>query len=324
LVVGGNAAWGSGELYPDDTTKEENAFVGGSFNGASYLEARITANDTTQGGNLDADFESARAYYTSISQNLALEADNVVATIQWSGLFLTCADASATSYAVTVDGDTFAQISWYSVDNCNPSATWVFNVGGTDQVSFVGGSFPGVAEIVLYNILGSGRDIFVESGVIGNILAPNHYYSQIGGNTLGIVIAGDVLTIKSASMPFCSDFQNYGIDTFSSDAIAAGSNSINVVSLNAFNDGDQVTVGDGDTVTISELQIVDGQPVLVVDPAVGGDYPSNTNIHVTVNGNATRTIPNPTIITTPAGSSSENSAVVISAAAFVLLIALFA
>jgi choice-of-anchor A domain-containing protein len=311
LVVGHNANWASGELFPDDQVKQENAFVGETFTGASYLAARVTETITTLGHNLDADFESARSYYSSISDNFNLETPNVVTSVQYSAIFFTCNSDVATRYIASVGASTFGQTTWYSVENCNPDASWVINVqdDGSDVV-FQGDNFPGIAERVLYNIRGS-RTVHIGSGVAGNILAPHCTVSQTGGVTLGLLIAGDISAALSTLNPFCNDFRPYGITTRSAEGVSAGDTEIPVASFSALIAGDSISIG-SETTTITARQTVDGQDVLIVDPALTGDHASGSTIATTVTDTSAPRVPDTVeIITTPQSSASAVFASVI-------------
>jgi len=278
------------------------------------LASRMIGNISTLGHSLDNDFENARSYYTALSQNFALETDNVAASVQWGGLFLDCTGATETdvhsglpSYIVTVDADMVSSTTWWSMNNC-ADGVWIINIGGTDDVSFSGGDFPGVSERVVFNVLGSGRTINVASGVAGNILGPNQYFSQTGGVTHGLVIVGDVISALSTTEPDCHDFQSYDIVTVNTDAANSGDSNIAVSGNSQFALGDSLDINGGvESVTITQLTIVDGQPFLTVDPAITGNYASGTFMGTTVNkpSSHNRTLTPPTIITT---TSSANGA----------------
>jgi len=278
------------------------------------LAGRMIGSISSLGNSLDNDFENARSYYTALSQNFALETDNVVATVQWGGLFLDCTGATETDvhsglprYIVTVDADMVSSTTWWSLNNC-ADGVWIINIGGTDDVSFTGGDFPGISERVVFNVLGSGRTINVASGVAGNLLGPNHYFSQTGGVTHGLVIVGDILACISTTEPNCHDFQSYDIVTVNTGDINSGDDSIPVSGNTQFALGDSLDINGGsESVTVTSLSIVDGQSYINVDPAVSGNYASGTFMSTTVNDPSlhNRTLTPPTIITT---TSSANGA----------------
>jgi len=278
------------------------------------LAGRMIGSISTLGHSLDNDFENARSYYTSLSQNFALETDNVAASIQWGGLFLDCTGATETDthsglprFIVTIDSDMLLGSTWWSLNNC-ADGVWIINIGGADDVTFQGGDFPGISERVLFNVLGSGRTISVVSGVSGNILGPNHYFSQTGGVTHGLVIVGDILASLSTTQPDCHDFQSYDIVTVNTDTINAGDSDIPVAGNTQFALGDQVDINGGsESVTVTDLTIVDGQSYITVDPAVSGSYTQGTFISTTINDPSlhNRTLSTPTVITT---TSSANGA----------------
>jgi choice-of-anchor A domain-containing protein len=318
LISGHDLSWAGGGLYPStETGKVEWAFVGDSFTGASYLAERIGGNATTAGRYLDADFDTARNYYASISDNLALEANNVVVTEQWSGLFLTCNSNTATRHVATVDGAVFGRVSWYSLEGCNAAATWIINVGGSGAVDLNGGNFPGIAERVLYNILGSGRTVSSSSGVAGNILAPRHTFQQTGGVTHGLVIAGDITAALSTSNPNCEDFAAFTINTVSTGAVEAGSTRVPVAGLSSFVAGDTITIqSSGEEATIDGLLMVDGQPTLELSAALANPIDEGSFIEGTVSDANT---PRPSQEITEENTESNSGAAVVASVAVVAI-----
>jgi len=197
VVVGHNCNWASGDVYPDGSGipyagEEENIFVGGTFTGSSDLALRVTGGPCDSC--LDNDFDNAQSYYSTLSDAFAAVPDNVVAVIQYTQMTITCSDSEAFSYSVTVDGDDFSTVTYYTVVGCNRFAQIVINIGGTGStVEFQGDDIPHDAEKVLYNVLGANRIVLIETEVTGNILAPNNQFNQPGdGVVVGVVIVANV------------------------------------------------------------------------------------------------------------------------------------
>jgi len=121
---------------------------------------------------------------------MANNADNTVHNVQWSGLYITCNSAIASTYFLTLTPSEMTSYTWTSLSNCNAGARWIINIVGTTDVTFSGGSFPANAEQVIYNIQGSGRTINVgATQVEGSIVAPFNNVNQPNGVILGKVIA---------------------------------------------------------------------------------------------------------------------------------------
>jgi len=89
---------------------------------------------------------------------------------------------------------------------CNPNAQIVFNIQ-MDQatVSFNGDHLRGFKnERVLWNILGSGKTVIVNTEVTGTILAPGHSYNQPGNGVVkGNIIVGDVAQAHQINRLHC-------------------------------------------------------------------------------------------------------------------------
>jgi len=140
-------------------------------------------------------FSAARSCYTGYQSTLAGHSDNVNHLIQWSGLYVTCQNAFATNYYMTLTPSEMTSYTWTSVSNCNSNANWVINIGGTGDVRFQGGSFPAQANHVIFNVLGSGRTINIENyRVEGSILAPNNNVNEPSGVIVGKVVANNIVS----------------------------------------------------------------------------------------------------------------------------------
>jgi len=208
LVVGNNLNWGSGAVYPDGSNvphagAQEDIFVGSSVTGPDYLTELVTGSCSTPGC-LDSSFDALQACYGSYQTEMASHADNVDSIIQWSGLYLTCQDASASEYYVTLQAYQMDTYTWINLDNCNSDARWIINIPGTDDVSFSGGSFPGNAASIVYNIQGSGRNVRVgNTQLVGTVLAPYNKFFDVGSVVIGKVIAGDIGTSHQTNRAQC-------------------------------------------------------------------------------------------------------------------------
>lgn len=182
LIVGNNARWCSGALFPGKELVQlwlissdgsgapfegdrENMFIGGELTAPAYLQLRKSAVSCSNC--LASAFSSARACYTNISNNYANLNSNVNITSELSTLNLTCNSANETQYVAFISAEQISQVlinhditrkatSWV-VSNCNNSAFFIINVVGNDSVTFNGGSIPLAPSNVLYNVLGCGR-----------------------------------------------------------------------------------------------------------------------------------------------------------------------
>lgn len=201
FVAGRTATWNQGTLLPNS----EAAFVGSNFTGPDYLQSRVSGSCAKEGC-LDIPFIKAQLFYVTLSNLFASLPSNVQVTYQYNGIYLSCSApfSDGPTYVAYVDVSYFQGMSWYSVQgNCLSGRSWVINVVGTGDMIFQGGAFPGTAEQVLYNINGT-RNIIVNTGVNGNILAPLSSYSQSNGNTNALIIVGDVSMIQTAYQPSCN------------------------------------------------------------------------------------------------------------------------
>jgi choice-of-anchor A domain-containing protein len=243
VVVGGDAAWTDGSIWPDGSNvpypgNAEGIYVGGTFTAPPYLAARRSGP-----GSLATWFAGARQCYNTFSQAFANTPDNVVQSIQYGGLLLQCNDAKAARYTVTVPDTTFNTITYYTLDNCNFQASWVINIGGNGPVQFYGGSFPAVTGGLVYNVLGSGRVINVTgTGVTGHILSPWNSISQTASVIKGKVVVGSFLTAVQVNKPVCNKSPPVTVMTAAAQDTPAGSTSLNVIS-NALIAGDSANVG---------------------------------------------------------------------------------
>jgi choice-of-anchor A domain-containing protein len=222
---------------------EEGIFVGNVFNAPPYLKMRWEGYSPVI-GDQDAAFETARAYYQSVSDKFANQfTDNANATVKWGGLFVHCYSNTATRYILTIDGAVMSSITWYNFANCNFPADWVINIVGSGPVSFQGQQLPAIIERAIFNVRGSGRLISVYTGLAGNLLAPNNDLYMANSVTRGLVAVRNVLKSVQNNRPYCTNFESVKVNT-----VAAGSptnNSLPVASVATFQPGDSVTVNGG-------------------------------------------------------------------------------
>jgi choice-of-anchor A domain-containing protein len=210
LVVGGNANWPSGTLYPDGTQPAgvtvEGMFVSGTFTGPSYLAESVTYGTA---GDLNSQFSAAQSCYESFQTNIAANADNTVASAQWSTLTVTCNSATDNQYFITLTGTDISSTTSTDLVGCNENYQFFVNVVGNDAVTFNGldlggGNAPGAPQVV-YNIQGSGRTITAQNEVDGSILAPNNILAQTGGVIVGKVVVAEVTQFIQFNKYVCYD-----------------------------------------------------------------------------------------------------------------------
>jgi choice-of-anchor A domain-containing protein len=216
LVVGGDATWNSGALYPNGlntpyVAPEEYIFVGGSFSGSASL-ANLVTGSCSSAHCLDSYFNAAQSCYGGYQTALVSNADNVQHLAQWSTLTVTCTDSAATKYYLTLTASDLSSTTSSVLQNCNHDAQWVINVVGNDDVTFSGGSFgdvngPGASQVV-WNILGSGRTINVGAYQFdGSLLAPYNVLHQTGGVIIGKVVVSSVTSMIQMNKYVCYDGQ---------------------------------------------------------------------------------------------------------------------
>jgi len=211
LVVGGNANWGDGALYPNGmntpyVAPEEYMFVGGTFTGSSSLAGLVTGSCGGNAGCLNTYFDAAQNCYGSFQNALANNADNVAHVAQWSTLTVTCSDSSATKYYITLTAAELNSVTSTAFVQCNHDAQWVVNIPGNDDVTFSGGSFFDGATQVVFNVQGSGRTINVGAYQFdGSLVAPFNTLSQTGGVIVGKVVVAQVTSMIQMNKYVCYD-----------------------------------------------------------------------------------------------------------------------
>jgi len=150
---------------------------------------------------------------------------------------------------------------------------------------FQGGDFPGIGEKIVFNIVGYGRIVNVDSGVNANILAPTNTVQQNGGVTRALVIAGDITLWKSGTNPSCSDFQTFDIVLNVIANNLVGSDNLIVGTFNQATAGDSF-VHEGVTYTITKRINNGGQLQITLDKALQADI--NDFVHITIDPNQAR------------------------------------
>eukprot|EP01114_Cavostelium_apophysatum_P015740 TRINITY_DN4355_c0_g1_i2.p1 TRINITY_DN4355_c0_g1~~TRINITY_DN4355_c0_g1_i2.p1 ORF type:complete len:255 (-),score=78.70 TRINITY_DN4355_c0_g1_i2:30-794(-) len=200
LVVGRRLAWNSGAVFPDGSghpfaAAREDIFVGANYSLPADIALRVggTCLDASCRNDLNLAFDAALSCFVGFQNVMASHADNVNKLIQWSQFSLSCPTQQPTYY-VSLTPAEFNQFTYTTIDsNCNPDAAWIINVRGTGDVTIAGGTFPVPSEGALtYNIIGTGRNIKVNSEVAGHILGPQNRLQQIGGVIRGNTIVGDI------------------------------------------------------------------------------------------------------------------------------------
>jgi len=296
LVAGGNCVFTSGAVYPEGNNipypgAEEDIFCGGSFTGEDDLAARVSScNGIT--GCLDSDFDAAQACYATFSDALANQADNVEVQVQYDALILTCDDNTASAYSVSVTSSDFASSTYYVVSNCNLQSTFVINVVGTDDVTFAGDNFPGISGGVIYNIVGTGRTINVQTEVNGNLLAPFNILDQTGGVIEGKVVVGTVEFSLQINKPDCPNPPPITVSGI------AGDNSAGTDRFVVNQGGDSFVIGDNVTMGSEHHRIIDlDNGVWILDSVLNNPTAAGSRVftivsdpaYARVNGNASST-----------------------------------
>jgi len=135
---------------------------------------------------------------------MASKPDNVQKLIQWSGLTLTCNDASATTNVVTLHPSDMSQYTYVTLNNCNSNARWIVNIDSTSNVVMNGVAIPAGDGAVIYNVIGSGRTISIGwIQVVGSIIAPYNTLTQTGGIVIGKVVVGDITQSSNFDREAC-------------------------------------------------------------------------------------------------------------------------
>eukprot|EP01119_Soliformovum_irregulare_P013765 TRINITY_DN36_c0_g1_i3.p1 TRINITY_DN36_c0_g1~~TRINITY_DN36_c0_g1_i3.p1 ORF type:complete len:713 (+),score=226.68 TRINITY_DN36_c0_g1_i3:888-3026(+) len=236
-LVGGDVNWSSGSIHPDGTY----LYVQGNFSGAASAYIPFVGNFS----DVDQAFQTASDYYVRVQSELSQLPINTRSELRYGdGLFIQCNNPSDLLNHVVVDGATFSQVNWYSLENCNFASRWVIDVTGSGDITIKGGQFPAVVERVIYNIVGSGRTINTSNGVNGHIFAPRNIFNQPAGVTYGLVIAGDIPIARQNNKPQCNNFKNVTIESRLAVGTNAGSDTIYVVDWPAVLQGDRICLQD--------------------------------------------------------------------------------
>jgi len=210
LVVGGDASFNSGSVYPDGTNnpypgKQELIFVGGTFTAPQYLQDLRPLPQGACGfpGCLDSIFNSAHSCYRAFSNDLASQTPNAVSDVKYNGLHIVCASNEDLRHVVNINPSDLISTTYFWTENCNLQAEWVLNLGGTGDVTFTGDSFPANPGAVLINFPGKNRRLTINNSVAGSILAPDNEIYQANGVIIGKIVAGNVARVKQVNIVHC-------------------------------------------------------------------------------------------------------------------------
>jgi len=139
-------------------------------------------------------FDAAKSCYEGYSTSLAAPADNVAHVVSESAMTITCNDASASYYYLTMTAAEMTQFTYYVTVGCNYQAYWTINVAsGISDVVFSGDSFPAVPGAVVYNVQGCRTIQVRDTAINGHVLATCGTLNQTGGVILGKTVVGDVI-----------------------------------------------------------------------------------------------------------------------------------
>jgi len=199
LIAGGDCKWNSGALYPQGdnipfAAQTEYAFCGHSFTAPADLMARQGGSCPEDNlGCLESIFDELKGCYDGYADSLSKIQDNTQIEVKESALVITCNnDASADSYAVTIDSSIMSQYTYTITSNCNYQAYWTVNIVGNGDVTFSGDSFPAVPGAVVYNVQGCRTINVRDTSLNGHLLSTCSVLNQTGGVILGKVVVGDV------------------------------------------------------------------------------------------------------------------------------------
>jgi len=206
FVVGGDATMASGSILPDGShnpyySDQEDAYIGGTFSAPAYLQSRRTGGP----GNLNSDFDAAKAYYVELSNEIAAVTPNAQFTVQYDGLTITCASVAITAYWITIPDTVFNTIRYYNTPvGCNLNAQFVITVSGDGPVTLGDDSQRfAIKENFLWNIPGTNRLVTALHQPEGSILAPGNILDQNMGTIEGIVIFGTVRASNQINKLMC-------------------------------------------------------------------------------------------------------------------------
>jgi len=203
LVVGRNAQWTSGALFPNGGKRGnvENIFVGGQFNAPANLAVRRTGGPCASC--LDPSFTGAQGFYTYLSSVITKIPTNVTPYFTGTTLNLACNNSRDAFYFVNVDGAYISMASAINpLDNCNPNALWVINIGGVGDVSLRAPINCG-PNIIINFLSGASaiRTLFLDANVNAFILAPGSNVFQRSGTLTGSIVAVDVTVSAIVHVP---------------------------------------------------------------------------------------------------------------------------
>jgi hypothetical protein len=253
---------------------------------------------------LNAYFDASKQCYLGYQTTLSAPADNVNTEYYWSGLFLTCQDATAENYYVTLSPSDFIRFTYYSTANCNFQASWVITVEGEGDFTLSGDSFPGICGGVVYNVIGSHNINVMDTAVCGHILAPTSSVNQTGGVVIGKVVAGTIVSaLQINKHTDCPNPGDVDIPTATETPTDEGQTVVYLHSLSSLQVGDEVTIGSGSPIAIVSLDSSNNQVVLAT--GITNDAPAGTHVSATVNGANGRPISAQTAASSSSASTIE-------------------
>jgi len=322
-LIGGDVNWSSGSLHPDGKLAEAGPaaylYVGKTFSGAAAAYIPYVGNITAV-TDLQSSFAAAQAYYTQIQtelKNLPVNTKNEL--MYGDGLAITCNNKNDLLNHVSVDGNTFSQVNWYSLSNCNFASRWVIDITGSGNIVIKGGEFPAVVERVVYNVLGSGRTISTTNGVNGHIMAPQNSLNQPSGVTYGLVIAGDIPVAKQNNKPDCKNFRDVVISSRLAVGVKSGATTIYVVDWPQLLKDDVICIGgqclqvvgvEAPQVVLTKREVTGGGIRLSAPLETDYDVDSVVSIKVSANQDRSAALEYPETPTLSTGWETSSASVV--------------
>jgi len=202
MIVGGDATWLSGAIYP---TVGGEIYVGGTFNAPGYLQSYV--ENAPCHGCTDAAFNAVKSCYDNVVDTYSHTPTNGYAQIipfTGGSLEITCNDANDLMYYIDIPDSVLSQASQYQLVNCNMDASYVLVISGTGDVNFHGSPFPPVPNGATYVIDCSevDRGVTLSVGVNGGIIAPDcSHLQETGGAVWGKVVASDITYMIQFNRP---------------------------------------------------------------------------------------------------------------------------
>lgn len=188
LVVGGdlttaNYAWGN---------IKGNLVLGGELTAGSSKNSVL--GSTTKGNPID--FNSAFAYFTQLSNDLAALGDTNKIDFKYNNWLMLNGTSDSDLYIANITGKMLGDATDMTAPGLDPNDTLVVNVSGKnvnfDSLNYgTRESFAALnmsASHIIYNFF-EAENITFSGGIKGNILAPNANFNFLHGDLSGQVIA---------------------------------------------------------------------------------------------------------------------------------------